>query len=60
MNRVYVGLDLGSRSFRQVIMQPDGTPTSSRRFAMSEANLPSACQKGVGDRDAGAACVVGF
>ena len=42
MNRVYVGLDLGSISFHQVMMQPDGSTTSSRRFSMSEANLRSA------------------
>ena len=42
MTTVYVGLDLGSSSFQQVVMQSDGTATSSRRFAMSEANLRSA------------------
>ena len=42
MKTVYVGLDLGSSSFHQVVMQPDGSTTSSRRFQMSEANLCTA------------------
>ena len=42
MSTVYVGLDLGSSSFHQVVMQADGATTSSRRYQLSEANLRSA------------------
>lgn len=39
MSTVYVGLDVGSTTFHQITMQPDGSITVSRRFPMSEANL---------------------
>ena len=42
MSRVYVGLDLGSSSFHQVVMQADGATTSSLCYQLSEANLRSA------------------
>ena len=42
MSTIYVGLDVGSSSFHQVVMQSDGSTTISRRFQMSEANLRTA------------------
>lgn len=42
MSTVYVGLDVGSTTFHQTTMHPDGSITSSRRFPMSEANLITA------------------
>lgn len=42
MSTVYVGLDVGSSSFHQVVVQPDGSTVSSRRFQMGEANLRTA------------------
>ena len=42
MSRVYVGLDTGLSSFHQLVLQPDGTTISSRRYQMSEANLRTA------------------
>ena len=42
MSTVYVALDMGSSSFHQVVMQPEGATTCSRRFSMREANLRSA------------------
>jgi len=39
MQRVYVGLDLGSSSFQQVGMNDAGQPTLKREFRTSEANL---------------------
>ncbi|MCA1603046.1 MAG: IS110 family transposase [Acidobacteria bacterium] len=42
METVYVGLDIGSSSFHQLIMLPDGSTNLNRRFQMSEANLRTA------------------
>jgi len=42
MNKVYVGLDLGSSSFQQATINHEGVKTMNRSFATSEANLRSA------------------
>jgi len=42
MNKVYVGLDLGSSSFQQATISHEGVKTMNRRFPTSEANLRSA------------------
>ncbi len=42
MSTLYVGLDIGSSSFHQLIMLPDGSTTINRRCQMSEANLHTA------------------
>lgn len=42
MNTVYVGLDVGSSSFHQLVMQADGSTKATRRYQMSEANLQKA------------------
>lgn len=39
MSTLFVGLDVGSTTFHQVLMQPDGTTKATRSFPMSEANL---------------------
>jgi transposase len=39
MNRVYVGLDLGSSSFQQVGLTETGRPRFQREFETSESNL---------------------
>ena len=39
MDKVYVGLDLGSSSFQQAAINQDGAVTMNRRFPTSEANL---------------------
>lgn len=39
MNPVYVGLDLGSSNFQQVVMRADGSLRVNRDFRTSEANL---------------------
>jgi len=43
MDRVYVGLDLGSSIFHQVVINSDGTMIANRRFSTSELNLRCAC-----------------
>jgi len=43
MNRVYVGLDLGSSNFHQVAIEESGAVTHNSVFATSEANLVKAC-----------------
>jgi len=43
MNRVYVGLDLGSSNFHQVAISENGAVTRNCVFATSEANLVKAC-----------------
>jgi len=42
METVYVGLDMGSSSFQQVAIKPDGSIKVNRSFTTSEANLRSA------------------
>jgi transposase len=42
MNRVYVGLDLGSSSFHQTAINSNGSITMNRSFPTSEANLRTA------------------
>jgi|GEM_PF-6040268 len=42
MNRVYVGVDLGSSKFHQVAIDEKGVSTRNREFATSEANLVTA------------------
>ena len=42
MNKVYVGLDLGSSSFHQTAINNDGAMTVNRNFPTSEANLKAA------------------
>jgi transposase len=42
MNKVYVGLDLGSSSFQQAALNHEGTKMMNRRFPTSEANLRTA------------------
>jgi transposase len=42
MNKVYVGLDLGSSSFQQAAVNHEGAKTMNRSFPTSEANLRSA------------------
>src|SRR5713226_1731206 len=42
MEIVYVGLDLGSSSFRQVAIGPNGSVKVNRSFTTSEANLRGA------------------
>ncbi len=39
MATLFVGLDVGSTTFHQVVMRPDGATTINRSFPMSEANL---------------------
>src|SRR5881394_2165505 len=39
MNTVYVGLDLGSSAFQQVVIRDDGSIRVNRDFSTSEANL---------------------
>lgn len=39
MSELYVGLELGSRHFEQLVMDAEGTVKSRRRFPISEANL---------------------
>jgi len=39
MHRVYVGLDLGSSCFHQVVINSDGAVTINRSFSTSESNL---------------------
>lgn len=39
MNTLFIGLDIGSRTFHQLGLQPDGSITINRRYSMSEANL---------------------
>ena len=45
MNKVYVGLDLGSSSFQQAALNHEGAKIMNRSFATSEANLRSAFAK---------------
>ena len=42
MNKVYVGLDMGSSSFQQAAIDQDGVSTVNRSFPTSEANLRTA------------------
>ena len=42
MQRVYVGLDLGSSKFKQVAINHQGRTIQSREFATSEVNLVKA------------------
>lgn len=42
MNTVYVGLDLGSSAFQQVVIRDDGSIRVNRDFSTSEANLVKA------------------
>jgi hypothetical protein len=42
MNKVYVGLDLGSSSFQQATISHEGVKTMNRSYPTSEANLRSA------------------
>ena len=42
MNKVYVGLDLGSSSFHQTAIDSDGLVKTNRQFTTSEANLRTA------------------
>ena len=42
MQRVYVGLDLGSSKFHQVAINQRGASTHNREFPTSEANLVKA------------------
>ena len=42
MNKVYVGVDLGSSGFQQAAINDDGATTLNRSYATSEANLRSA------------------
>ena len=39
MTTTFVGLDVGSTTFHQVMMRPDGATIATRSFPMSEANL---------------------
>jgi hypothetical protein len=39
MSTLFVGLDVGSTTFHQVLMQLDGVTKATRSFPMSEANL---------------------
>ena len=45
MQKVYVGLDLGSSSFQQAALNHEGTKIMNRSFSTSEANLRSAFAK---------------
>ena len=45
MNKVYVGLDLGSSSFQQAALNHEGAKIMNRNFPTSEANLRSAFAK---------------
>jgi hypothetical protein len=45
MNKVYVGLDLGSSSFQQAALNQEGAKIMNRSFPTSEANLRSAFAK---------------
>ncbi len=63
MNTVYVGLDVGSSSFHQLVMLMDGATKLNRRYQMSEANLRTAFS-GLGSdvhvhMEEGFACSVG-
>ncbi len=42
MNKVYVGLDLGSSSFQQAAINQDGLVLMNRSYPTSEAKLRSA------------------
>ena len=42
MNKVYVGVDLGSSSFQQAAINEDGATTMNRSYPTSEANLRTA------------------
>jgi transposase len=42
MSTLYIGLDIGSTTFHQVLMQPDGVTKATRSFPMSEAHLMTA------------------
>jgi transposase len=42
MTMTFVGLDIGSTTFHQVMMRPDGGTIATRSFPMSEANLITA------------------
>jgi len=42
MDKVYVGLDLGSSSFHQTTINHEGAITVNRSFPTSEANLRAA------------------
>jgi transposase len=42
MDKVYVGVDLGSSSFHQAALNEDGATTLNRSYATSEANLRTA------------------
>ena len=42
MNLVYVGLDFGSSSFPQAVLNQQGAKTVNRSFPTSEANLRAA------------------
>lgn len=42
MSTLYIGLDIGSTTFHQVLRQPDGATKATRSFPMSEANLITA------------------
>ena|SRR2546421_678930 len=42
MNKVYVGLDLGSSSFQQAALDHEGAITMNRSYPTSEANLRTA------------------
>lgn len=42
MQRVYVGVDLGSSNFHQVAISERGATTLNREFTTSEANLVKA------------------
>ena len=42
METVYVGLDLGSSTFQQVVIKTDGSIKENRSFTTSEANLRAA------------------
>jgi hypothetical protein len=48
MAKLFVGLDVGSTTFHQVLMHPDGVTKATRSFPMSEANLIKAFT-GIGD-----------
>src|SRR5438309_802413 len=49
MNKVYVGLDLGSSSFQQAALNHEGAKIMNRSFSTSEANLRSAFAKLAGE-----------
>ena len=42
MDKVYVGVDLGSSSFQQAAINQDGVTIMNRSYPTSEANLRSA------------------